>query len=192
MTVRSGASLRWYTAPGEVAGPLRQALTVCWRDVANAGGAVGFAELLPVTDDDVAPAVDGVVAALDPRLGRLLVAERDGALAGWLVLTGNANPVLAHWGRVTRVQTALAARGTGVARALMTEVHRAAHDLGLELLRLEVRGGMGLEDFYARFGWTVAGPVARGAAGHPGRPARRGADVPRSPPLTPSAVTRGG
>lgn len=150
--------MRWYTAPGEVADPLRQALTACWRDVANAGGAVGFAELLPVTDHDVAPAVDGIVAALDPRLGRLLVAERDGALAGWLVLTGNANPVLAHWGRVTRMQTALAARGTGVARALMTEVARAArNDVGLELLRLEVRGGMGLEEFYARFGWMVVG-----------------------------------
>lgn len=66
--------------------------------------------------------------------------------------------MLAHWGRVTRVQTALCARGTGVARALLAEVARCARDdLGLDLLRLELRSGMGLEDFYARFGWRVVG-----------------------------------
>jgi GNAT superfamily N-acetyltransferase len=124
----------------------------------NAGGAVGFAELVPVTDDDVAPAVDEIVAALNPRLSRLLVAMRGDHLAGWLLLTGNDDPVVAHWGRVTRLQTAVAARGTGVARALMTEVHRSAQDdLGLESLRLEVRSGMGLEAFYERFGWVVVG-----------------------------------
>jgi GNAT superfamily N-acetyltransferase len=75
-----------------------------------------------------------------------------------LLLTGNANPVTAHWGRLAHVQTAPAARGTGVARALMTELHRSARDdLRLDSLRLEVRGGMGLEAFYARFGWTVVG-----------------------------------
>jgi GNAT superfamily N-acetyltransferase len=74
------------------------------------------------------------------------------------VLTTNAGPVAAHWARVTRLQTAPPAPGSGVARALVTELHRAARDdLGLELLRLELRGGEGLETFYARFGWTVVG-----------------------------------
>jgi GNAT superfamily N-acetyltransferase len=150
--------LQWLCRPGDVATSLRRELTTCWRDVANAGGAVGFAEEVPVTEDDVAPAVDEIVAGLDPRLSRLLVAMRDGDLAGWLLLTGNADPVVAHWGRVTRLQTALPARGSGVARALMTELHRSARDdLGLDSLRLEVRGGMGLEAFYERFGWVVVG-----------------------------------
>jgi GNAT superfamily N-acetyltransferase len=156
--VTAAPFLRWLTRPDDVPEELRRALTACWRDVANAGGAVGFAELLPVDDDDVRPAVDAIAAALDPGLCRLLVAEHGGELAGWLVVTGNANPVLAHWARVTGVQTSLDARGTGVARALMTELHRAARDdLGLERLRIEVRGAAGLEAFYARFGWTVVG-----------------------------------
>jgi predicted GNAT superfamily acetyltransferase len=51
--------------------------------------------------------------------------------------------VIAHWGRVTRLQTSVEARGTGVARALMTGLHRSARDdLGLDSLRIEIRGGM--------------------------------------------------
>ena len=150
--------LRWLTRPDDVPPELAAALTACWRDVANAGGAVGFAELLPVSDDDVAPVVDELVAELDPRLCRLLIAIRNGHPAGWLLLTENADPVIAHWGRVTRVQTAPSVRGTGVARALMTELHRSARDdLGLDSLRLEVRGDWGLEAFYERFGWKVIG-----------------------------------
>jgi GNAT superfamily N-acetyltransferase len=154
----SDLHLRWLSRPDDVPDALRRALSECWRDVANAGGAVGFAEEVPVTTDVVAPAVAEIVTGLHPRLRRLLVAERDGDLAGWLLLTGNADPVVAHWGRVTRLQTAVPARGTGVARALMDELHRSARDdLGLDSLRLEVRGGMRLEAFYERFGWVVVG-----------------------------------
>jgi GNAT superfamily N-acetyltransferase len=150
--------LQWLCRPDDAPAELRRALTGCWRDVANAGGAVGFAEEVPLTEDVLAPAVDEIVAGLEPRLSRVLVGMRDGDLAGWLLLTGNADPVVAHWGRVTRLQTALPARGSGVARALMTELHRSARDdLGLDSLRLEVRGGMGLEAFYERFGWVVVG-----------------------------------
>jgi GNAT superfamily N-acetyltransferase len=155
---KSDLHLQWLSHPDDVSIELRRALTVCWRDVANAGGAVGFAELVPVTEDDVAPVVEEIVAELDPRLSRLLVAMRDGHLAGWLLLSGNANPVVAHWGRVSRLQTSVAARGAGVARVLMTELHRSAReDLGLDSLRLEVRGDWGLEAFYEKFGWQVVG-----------------------------------
>lgn len=150
--------LRWLSRPDDVPDALRLALTECWRDVANAGGAVGFAEEVPVTADVVAPVMRQIVDGLDPRLSRLLVATRDGELAGWLLLTCNADPVVAHWGRVTRLQTAVPARGAGVGRALMTELHRSARDdLGLDSLRLEVRGDWGLEGFYERFGWVVVG-----------------------------------
>ena len=154
----SDLEVQWLVRPGDVPGALRRALTDCWRDVANAGGAVGFAEEVPVSAAVVAPAVDSIVAGLDPRRGRLLVATRDGDLAGWLLLTCNEDPVVAHWGRVTRIQTALPARGTGVGRALMTELHRCARDdLGLDSLRLEVRGDWGLEPFYEKLGWRVVG-----------------------------------
>ena len=158
MPASSELSLRWFTRPHDVPPTLRQQLIACWREVANAGGAVGFAEAVPVSDDVVAPAVDGILAGLHPRLGRLLVAMRNDDLAGWLLLTGNADPVIAHWGRVTRLQTAVPERGTGVGHRLVEELHRSARDdLCLDSLRLEVRGGMGLEAFYERFGWVVVG-----------------------------------
>jgi GNAT superfamily N-acetyltransferase len=136
---------------------VRGQLLACWRDVSNAGGAVGF-PLLPVTDAHVIPAVDALIGSLDPTLSRLLVATVDQALAGWLVLVGNANPLTAHWARVLRVQTSPEHRGTGVGRALMRDAERAARDdFQLTHLHLELRGGMGLELFYERFGWREVG-----------------------------------
>jgi GNAT superfamily N-acetyltransferase len=162
VTDPSHPSLRWLTAPDEVSADLRAQLVASWRDVVNDGGAVGSGEEAPVSDDVVAPVVTQMVAGLDARLGRLLVATRGAAQVGWLLLTGSADPVTARWGRVTRLQTSPSARGTGVTRALLTELRRSARDdLGQESLRLEVRGGMGLEAFYERFGWTVVGAWPR-------------------------------
>ena len=161
MTVVTELSLRWLTSPDQVDDGLRRALVTCWRDVSNAGGAVGF-PFLPVTDDDVAPVLDELVGGLHPTLRRILVALDGGALAGWLVLSGHAHALRAHTGKVNRVQTAVEHRGTGVGRVLMAELARAAHeDLGLAQLHLEVRGGMGIEPFYAQFGWRVAGRFPR-------------------------------
>nr|WP_269330396.1 GNAT family N-acetyltransferase [Kineosporia babensis] len=144
------------SAPDQVDDHLREALTVCWRDVANAGGSVGFVQQTPVSDDVVRPEVDKIVE----QLGRahLLVAGEPDKVAGWLVLTTNASLAFRHWGLVTRVQTAPAVRGTGVARALLTELARYAKvDLRLASLRLDARGGEGLERFYEHFGWEVVG-----------------------------------
>lgn len=52
-----------------------------------------------------------MVQSLDPRLNRLLTVTVDEALAGWLLLAGNASELTAHWARVLRVQTALEYRG---------------------------------------------------------------------------------
>jgi GNAT superfamily N-acetyltransferase len=148
-------TLRWLTSPDDVPDALRAELTAVWRDVANNGGAVGFAQQLPVADEVVRPVLNATVEAPG---NRLLVAERDGGVAGWLVLSTNREPVFAHWAGVGRVMTSVAARGTGVARALMTEVARAARDdLALDWLRITVRGGAGLEPFYEQFGWQVTG-----------------------------------
>ena len=147
----------WATSPVDVDDATRDELLACWRDVSNAGGAVGF-PFLPVDDAQVRPAVDAMVSALDPAGDRLLLARVDGALAGWLVLVRNASPLTAHWARVLRVQTAPAHRGRGTGRVLMEEVRRAARDdLGLEQLHLELRAGLGLEAFYERLGWQEVG-----------------------------------
>jgi len=155
--VKATADCHWLTTSAMVTQELRDELAACWREVSNAGGAVGF-PFLPVSDDLVRPALEAMVEALDPRLNRLLVASVDGAVAGWLLLSGNPSPLTAHWARVLRVQTALEHRGTGIGRMLMNEVARAAReDLGLEQLHLELRSGLGLEGFYQSLGWQVIG-----------------------------------
>ncbi len=160
-------SLRWLTTPDDVSDHLRRQLLDCWRDVVDAGGAVGFPGA-PVTDEEVRPAVDAVIASLGPDTGRLLVVSVDGDLAGWLVLVCNPDPLTAHWATVKRVQTSPRHRGRGIGRVLMTEVARAAReDVGLDSLHLDVRSGLGLEEFYRPFGWTEVGrwPAALQLAG---------------------------
>lgn len=145
------------TAAAQVTPTIRSALVDCWRDVSNAGGAVGF-PFLPVDHDEVRRAVDFMVESLNPDLNRLLVATVDGELAGWLLLAGNHSKLTQHWAKVLRVQTALDHRGRGIGHALMDEVARAARDdFGLEQLHLELRGGLGLEEFYRRCGWHIIG-----------------------------------
>lgn len=152
-----GLAWTWSTAPADVGAATRDELLACWRDVSNAGGAVGF-PFPPVDDAQVRPAVEAMVAALDPAGDRLLLARVDGTLAGWLVLVRNPSPLTAHWARVLRVQTALTHRGRGIGVALMEEVRRAARDdLGLDQLHLELRSGPGLEAFYERRGWREVG-----------------------------------
>lgn len=135
----------------------RSRLLACWRDVSNAGGAVGF-PFLPVSDENVRPALEAMVQSLDPRLNRLLIVTIGEVLAGWLLLAGNESELTAHWARVLRVQTALEYRGRGIGRLMMAEVARAArHEFGLEQLHLELRAGLGLESFYRNCGWSVVG-----------------------------------
>jgi GNAT superfamily N-acetyltransferase len=153
----AGASFVQITDPGQVTPGMRQALVGCWVEVANAGGAVGF-PFPPVDASYVGPVADRLIADLDPDYSRVLLAEVGGVLAGWLSLSRHRDPVVPHWGTVKRVQTRPAFRGRGIGVALMSEVRRVARDeMRLEQLRLEARGGEGLEGFYGRLGWTEIG-----------------------------------
>ena len=151
------ASLRQYTVAAQVSPVMRRQLVDCWVAVTNAGGAVGF-PFPPVDEATVAPAADDLIAGLDPDLRRLLVAVRNDRLAGWLSIHREANPLITHWGTISRLQTDPALRGQGIGSALMIRARQIARDeMHLEQLRLAVRGGMGLEAFYQGLGWTIAG-----------------------------------
>jgi GNAT superfamily N-acetyltransferase len=143
--------------PGDAGPAVRRELTACWVAVSNAGGAAGF-PFIPVSADQVAPAVDELAASLDPWRSRVLLARVNGALAGWVRLSRAASPLIAHWGTVNHLQTQLTYRNHGVGSALMRELRQLARDeMGLEQLHLAVRGGMGLERYYGRLGWEVTG-----------------------------------
>ncbi|MFF6774378.1 GNAT family N-acetyltransferase [Streptomyces sp. NPDC012637] len=145
------------TTPGEVGPELRRRLIECWTAVTNAGGAAGF-PFPPVTESDVAPVTDALLARLAPDGHRLITATVGTRLAGWVVLGHEPNPLVAHWGTVHHLQTHPDFRGLGLGGALMRELHRVARDeLFLTHLRLAARGGEGLESFYASLGWTETG-----------------------------------
>ena len=157
MSHPAGLGFTQLTDPGQVTPGLRRALTDCWVEVANAGGAVGF-PFPPVDAEEVGPVADRLLADLDPAYNRVVIAEADGVLAGWLNLSRHRDRVVPHWGTVKRVQTRPGFRGRGIGTALMNEARRIARDeMGLEQLHLEARGGEGLEDFYGRLGWTEIG-----------------------------------
>jgi GNAT superfamily N-acetyltransferase len=102
--------------------------------------------------------VDALAARLDPWRSRVLAARVSGALAGWVAVSRDASPLIAHWGTVSHLQAQLAHRGQGVGSALMRRLRQVARDeMGLEQLHLAARGGMGLEAFYDRLGWQVIG-----------------------------------
>jgi GNAT superfamily N-acetyltransferase len=157
VTTRHDLDIIQLTHPGDAGPAVRRELAECWTAVSNAGGAVGF-PFLPVTVEQVTPAVDALAASLDPWRSRALLARVSGALAGWVALSRAASPLIAHWGTVSHLQTQLIHRNQGVGSALMSQLRRVARDeMGLEQLHLAVRGGMGLEGYYARLGWEVTG-----------------------------------
>jgi GNAT superfamily N-acetyltransferase len=157
MTTRPGLDIIQLTNPGDAGPAVREQLTACWIEVTNAGGAAGF-PFPPVSADQVSPAVDALAARLAPQRGRMLLARVDGALAGWVTLSRDPSPLIAHWGTVSHLQTHLTYRNRGIGSALMHRLRQVARDeMSLEQLHLAARGGMGLEDFYAPLGWKVTG-----------------------------------
>ncbi|MGW0538369.1 GNAT family N-acetyltransferase [Streptomyces sp. NPDC003032] len=150
-------TLRLSSSPDDVTPALRQALTECWIEVTNAGGAAGF-HVPPIDARHAAPAVDRLVSRLTPVASRLVTAWLGEELVGWLNVRRDPSELVAHWGTLHHVQTRTAVRGLGVGSALMREARRVARDdMGLEQLHLTARGGQGLENFYGRLGWHEVG-----------------------------------
>jgi GNAT superfamily N-acetyltransferase len=150
-----GVSAAEVHAVASVDEALRRELLTCWTDVTNAGGAVGFVP--PVTEDDVAPALDELVRRV--REGRTVLAllTVDGATAGFAVIARAASPLRQHWATVFRVQVHPSRQGSGLGRVLMTGVHAIAREAGLEFLHLGARDGTGADGFYRRLGYEEVG-----------------------------------
>lgn len=149
-----GLSFEW---DPPVTDELRTAIVGLWVEATNAGGAVGF--VAPVSAEQVWPtaeaAIDGVLAGPD----RLLIGVDDGRLVALLFVTDNRFGLKDHWRVLKRVMVAPGSQGRGYGAALMREAARRAEKLGLAALQVNVRGGAGTEDFYAKLGYREVGRV---------------------------------
>jgi GNAT superfamily N-acetyltransferase len=141
----------------EVDDALRTAMLRCWVDVSNAGGAVGFVP--PVTPEDVEPALEHLLEGLRTRGDVLVVLTVDGALAGFAGLVTSAHVLKKHWATVLRVQIHPDYQKRGLGRMLVQGVHDVARRHGWEFLHLTVRGGTGIQAFYARLGYVEVGRI---------------------------------
>ena len=147
-----GAEVR---AVSDVDDSLRRELLSCWTDVTNAGGAVGFVP--PVTEDDVAPVLDGLLEGVRSNRAVLALLTVDGATAGFATLVGSSSPLRRHWATVLRVQVHPSRQGQGLGRVLMAGVHDIARSRDLEFLYLGARSGTGVDAFYRGLGYTEYG-----------------------------------
>ena len=151
----------------QVAAGTRSQLLDLWVRVVNAGGSVGF--IAPVTAEQVGPVLDWWLARVATGECALVRLEVDGFdPAGFAFLETPRKPHMRHWASVTCLQLDPDLQGRGLGRALVEAVHEAARVQGLEALRLQARGGEGLETFYARCGYREIGRYPRAIRLGPG------------------------
>jgi len=134
---------------------LRQAMLALWQRVNAAGGAVGFPADAKATE--VALALDAALERVASGDDLLVTLRRGSELLGFAFLVSHAGHLRRHWRTVLRVMVDPDLQGEGLGVRLMEAVHEQARRLGLEHLQLTVRGGLGLEQFYARVGYVVVG-----------------------------------
>lgn len=138
---------------------LRAALVALWTDVTNAGGAVGL--LPPVTEADVGPLADAAFEDVEGGRAHLVVACGQEGPVGLAFIEPGAPPLFSHWAIVRRLQVHPHLQRKGLGGHLIQAVEDAARDVGLEQLRLAVRGGTGTEAFYLRNGWRHVATIPR-------------------------------
>lgn len=148
---------------GRVDHELRERLLQIWTDVSNAGGWVGFVP--PVERHDIAPALDRALRRVHDEVDWLVVVrvgtaadggpapEAPADVAGFAIVAANDRLLSEHWRWVLRVQVHPDLQGARLGAVLLDGIADMAADAGLEMLHLTVRGGEGLETFYARAGY---------------------------------------
>lgn len=139
----------------ELTDGLREELLALWIDVANAGGAVGFAGR--VGPGEVGPVADGTFAAVTEGHDRLLVGYHDGRAVAMLLLVSHRFALAEHWRTVKRVMVHPDLQGRRYGAALMREAERMARSAGLAALHVTVRDGKGVERFYTGLGYHEVG-----------------------------------
>ncbi|MEU7031295.1 GNAT family N-acetyltransferase [Streptomyces sp. NPDC014779] len=141
---------------------LRDGVLALWADVSNAGGAVGFVP--PVTPEEIRPALLKHLTGMAEGTTRLLVGrDEEGRIAATAFLAQNGHRLMAHWLWLYTVMVHPRHQGKGYGLDLMAAVEEAVRTgeglEHIEAIRLGVRGGTGVDAFYARAGYKEVGRV---------------------------------
>ena len=130
------------------------ALTGLWHEVSQAGGSVGFVP--PVDRAAVAVVVAPEIEALRAGREHAVALIQGRRLIGFGVLRPRRG-LQAHTGEIVKVMVHPDAEGRGHGSRMMTALLGRARELGLERIDLSIRDGLGLADFYSRFGFVEWG-----------------------------------
>ncbi len=152
-------ALRFELDP-EISAPLFDALVGIWVDATNAGGAVGF--VAPVEREPVEAKAAKTFAGVTEGLDHLVVGYEGATPVAWLIVADNRFHLMDHFRTVKCVMVDPKAQGKGYGLELLREAERVARTLDVEMLRLVCRGGLELERFYAKCGYTEVGRIPRG------------------------------
>ena len=141
-------------------------LAALLQDAVHSGASVGF--LPPLSDAQAAEYWREVVSALRGQWRVLLIAMRDGELAGTVQLDLASRPNGRHRAEVAKLLVHTAHRRQGVGRALMQAVETEAVRALCSTLVLDTRQGDPSEALYVGLGYLRAGTIpqyARSADG---------------------------
>ncbi len=145
----------------------RDAVLDLWCATNDAGGAVGFLPAAPRERVSEALAAHEEQMAAGRAVAVLLRDPADALVAlGWWV--EGPNPLLDHRRTAYRVMSDPQRRGRNLGRLLMAALHRVAREDGVELVELGVRGGTGVDAFYAGLGYEEVGRLPGGIRVAPG------------------------
>ncbi|AUX23374.1 GCN5 family acetyltransferase [Sorangium cellulosum] len=113
----------------------------------------------PLRGGEAEPFFEGV--RLDVRLGRkrALVVRSCGELVAMVLLSQNGQPNCRHLGEVSKCMIHPRHRGRGILEAGLRALCARCHELGIEVLTLDVRKGTRAEGLWRRLGFSPFGEL---------------------------------
>jgi ribosomal protein S18 acetylase RimI-like enzyme len=143
-------------------------LAAVLEDCVVGGASVGY--MWPFSHADARDAFKGFAAEVAQGRRLLLAAFDEGELVGTVQVILAVPPNQPHRGEITKLLVKRAARGRGIAQALMERAEDEARAEGKSLLVLDAVTDGDAARLYDRLGWTTVGVIPNYALFPDGRP----------------------